>query len=93
VKRIAPQYVLAFVKRQKSDATDAEAIVITAQRPEMRFVVPKSEDQQALPVGVSAVMAVTFRSVATSPIESVKACGVGAMKLLLSGRCQESCPF
>lgn len=47
VKLIAPQYVKPFVKRQKNDAADAEAIVIAAQRPEMRFVPPKSEDQQA----------------------------------------------
>lgn len=47
VKLIAPQYVRPFVKRQKNDAADAEAIVIAAQRPEMRFVAPKSQDQQA----------------------------------------------
>lgn len=47
VKLIAPQYVRPFVKRQKNDAADAEAIVIAAQRPEMRFVSPKSEEQQA----------------------------------------------
>lgn len=47
VKLIAPQYVRPFVKRQKNDAADAEAIVIAAQRPEMRFVPPKSEEQQA----------------------------------------------
>ena len=47
VKLIAPQYVKPFVKRQKNDAADAEAIVIAAQRPEMRFVEPKTEDQQA----------------------------------------------
>jgi transposase len=47
VKLIAPQYVKPFVKRQKNDAADAEAIVIAAQRPEMRFVDPKSEGQQA----------------------------------------------
>jgi len=51
---IAAQYVKPFVKRQKNDAADAEAIVIAAQRPEMRFVSPKSEDQQA--------RAVLFRS-------------------------------
>lgn len=50
VKLIAPQYVRPFVKRQKNDAADAEAIVIAAQRPEMRFVQPKSEDQQACAV-------------------------------------------
>ena len=47
VRLIAPQYVKPFVKRQKNDAADAEAIVIAAQRPEMRFVEPKSEGQQA----------------------------------------------
>lgn len=36
-----------FVKRQKNDAADAAAIVIAAQRPEMRFVEPKSGEQQA----------------------------------------------
>lgn len=54
VKLIAPQYVRPFVKRQKNDAADAEALVIAAQRPEMRFVSPKSEEQQA--------RAVLFRS-------------------------------
>jgi transposase len=35
------------VKSQKNDAADAEAIVVAAQRPEMRFVEPKTEKQQA----------------------------------------------
>lgn len=47
VKLIAPQYVKPFVKRQKNDAADAEAIVIAAQRPEMRFVEPKTTEQQS----------------------------------------------
>jgi hypothetical protein len=47
VRLIAPQYVKPFVKRQKNDAADAEAIVVAAQRPEMRFVEPKTADQQA----------------------------------------------
>lgn len=46
-KLIAPQYVKPFVKRQKNDAADAEAIVIAAQRPEMRFVEPKNNEQIA----------------------------------------------
>lgn len=44
---IAPRYVKAFVKRQKNDMADAEAIVEAAQRPTMRFVAIKSTDQQA----------------------------------------------
>jgi transposase len=47
VRLIAPQYVRPFVKRQKNDAADAEAIVVAAQRPEMRFVTPKTAEQQA----------------------------------------------
>lgn len=47
VKLIAPHYVKPFVKRQKNDAADAEAIVIAAQRPEMRFVDPKTAEQQS----------------------------------------------
>ncbi|MCP4081457.1 MAG: IS110 family transposase [Planctomycetaceae bacterium] len=47
VRLIAPIYVKPFVKRQKNDAADAEAIVEAALRPNMRFVTPKSEDQQA----------------------------------------------
>jgi transposase len=46
-KLVAPRYVRPFVKRQKNDMADAEAIVIAAQRPEMRFVEPKTEHQQA----------------------------------------------
>jgi transposase len=44
-KLIAPRYVRPFVKRQKNDAADAEAIVEAAQRPTMRFVEPKTEQQ------------------------------------------------
>lgn len=37
----------AVCESQKNDAADTEAIVIAAQRPEMRFVEVKSEDQQS----------------------------------------------
>jgi transposase len=47
VRLIAPRYVKPFIKRQKNDAADAEAIVEAALRPTMRFVEPKSADQQA----------------------------------------------
>ncbi|MER8412993.1 IS110 family transposase [Mesorhizobium sp. M1342] len=47
VRLIAPGYVKPFVKRQKNDAADAEAICGAAQRPTMRFVAVKSEEQQA----------------------------------------------
>jgi len=47
VKLIPPIYVKPFVKRQKNDAADAEAIAEAASRPTMRFVAIKTEDQQA----------------------------------------------
>jgi transposase len=47
VKLIAPKYVKPFVKRQKNDAADAEAICEAACRPTMRFVAVKSEATQA----------------------------------------------
>ncbi len=46
VKVISPQYVKPFVKRQKNDSNDAEAICIALQQPQMRFVPPKTVDQQ-----------------------------------------------
>ncbi|MGY4420669.1 transposase [Bradyrhizobium sp. JR6.1] len=47
VRLIPPAYVKPFVKRQKNDAIDAEAICEAAQRPSMRFVAVKSKQQQA----------------------------------------------
>ena len=47
MKLIPPIYVKPFVKRQKNDTTDAEAICEAAQRPTMTFVTVKGEEQQA----------------------------------------------
>jgi len=47
VRLIPPSYVKPFVKRHKNDAVDAEAICEAAQRPSMRFVAVKGEEQQA----------------------------------------------
>ena len=46
VHMIAPQFVKPFVKSNKSDAADAEAICEAVQRPSMRFVPAKSIEQQ-----------------------------------------------
>jgi transposase len=48
VRLISPQFVRPFVKSNKTDAADAQAIWEAAQRPEMRFVALKSEQQQAV---------------------------------------------
>ena len=47
VKMIPPIYVKPYVKRQKNDANDAEAIAEAASRPTMRFVAVKSAEKQA----------------------------------------------
>ena len=47
VRLIPPIYVKPFVKRQKNDSADAEAIAEAASRPTMRFVAVKSVEQQA----------------------------------------------
>jgi transposase len=48
VRLMPPQYVRAYVKTNKHDAADAEACCEAVQRPGMRFVPVKSEDQQSL---------------------------------------------
>jgi transposase len=45
---IPPQFVRPFVKTNKSDAADAEAIVEAALRPTMRFAAVKSAEQQSV---------------------------------------------
>ena len=46
VKLIAPQFVKPYVKSNKNDANDAEAICEAMSRPHMRFVTVKSIEQQ-----------------------------------------------
>jgi transposase len=48
VKLIAPQFVKPYVKTNRNDAADAEAICEAVGRPTMRFVPIKNTEQQAL---------------------------------------------
>lgn len=48
VRLIPPAYVKPYVKRQKNDAADAEAICEAVTRPNMRFVPVKSTEQQSV---------------------------------------------
>lgn len=48
VKLVSPSFVKPFVKSQKNDVADAEAICEAIARPGMRFVSVKSEAQQAI---------------------------------------------
>ena len=47
VRLMPAQYVKAYIKRNKHDAADAEAICEAVGRPTMRFVPVKTADQQA----------------------------------------------
>ena len=48
VRMIPPAYVKPYVKRQKNDAADAEAICEAVTRPSMRFVPVKSAERQGV---------------------------------------------
>lgn len=48
VRLMPPQYVKPYVKTNKNDARDAEAICEAVTRPNMRFVPIKTEEQQAV---------------------------------------------
>jgi hypothetical protein len=48
VKLMAPQFVKPYVKTNKHDEADAEAICEAVARPNMRFVAIKSPDQQSI---------------------------------------------
>ena len=50
VKLMPPAYVKPYVKRQKNDAADAEAICEAVTRPTMRFVPVKTTEQQSVMV-------------------------------------------
>src|SRR5580765_8960261 len=47
VRLMPPAYVKPYVKRQKNDATDAEAICEAVTRANMRFVATKTPEQQS----------------------------------------------
>ena len=47
VKLMAPQFVKPYVKTNKNDLADAEAICEAVSRPTMRFVLMKNGEQQA----------------------------------------------
>jgi transposase len=48
VRLMAPQFVKPYVKTNKNDARDAEAICEAVTRPTMRFVPVKTQEQQAV---------------------------------------------
>jgi transposase len=82
VRLIPPSYVKPFVKRQKNDAADAEAICEASQRPTMRFVQVKSEASQAAAVGFRA-RAISCRSTRKSSTPCAVIRGERTLRFLL----------
>ena len=60
VRLIPPAYAKAYVRRNKNDPADAEAICEAVSRPSMRFVTVKSEAEQAA-VGVHRVREILMK--------------------------------
>jgi len=56
VRLMPPAYVKPYVKRQKNDAADAEAICEAVSRASMRFVETKTTEQQSCLVLTQAVL-------------------------------------
>jgi transposase len=72
VKLMATHYVMAYRKRGKTDANDAEAICEAVGRPNMRFVAIKSEEQQAvLMVHRARTLAMTNRTAQVNQIRGL----------------------
>lgn len=81
VKLTAPQFVKPFVKTNKNDLGNAEAICEAASRPTMRFVAIKTSDQQALLALHRARQA--FVKVRTAQVNQIRG---------LLGEFESSCP-
>ena len=82
VKLIPPAYVKPFVKRNKNDAVDAEAICEAAQRPSMRYAAIKTEAQQA------AGMVFRTRRSAGAPAHAADQCDQRASDRVRMGSAQ-----
>jgi transposase len=59
VKLMSPRFVRPYVKSNKNDAKDAEAICEAVTRPSMRFVAIKSQTQQDM-LALHRVRALTY---------------------------------
>ncbi len=72
VRLIAPKFVKPYVKSNKNDRNDAEAIAEACTRPEMRFVAVKSVEQQdILSIHRAREMAVKGRTAQANQIRGL----------------------
>src|SRR5436189_5065386 len=73
VRLMPPAYVKPYVKRNKNDGRDAEAICEAVGRPTMRFVPVKSVEQQAtLAVHSACALLVRHRTIGANASPSVR---------------------
>ena len=92
IRMMSPGYVKPYVKRNKTDGRDAEAICEAMQRPTMRFVAVKGEDQQAvMTVHRTRALLVRQRTMAGNALRSafaefgvVAAQGIKGLRALLA---------
>lgn len=92
IRMMSPGYVKPYVKRNKTDGRDAEAICEAMQRPTMRFVAVKGPDQQAvMTVHRTRALLVRQRTMAGNALRSafaefgvVAAQGIKGLRALLA---------
>jgi transposase len=98
VRLMPPAYVKPYVKRNKNDGRDAEAICEALSRPTMRFVPVKSVEQQAaLAVHTTRALLVRQRTMLSNALRGmlselgiVAAQGVKGLRELMLGLTQPS---
>jgi transposase len=86
MKIMAPQYVKPFVRRQKNDSNDAEAICTALQQPKMRFVPKKTLPSQPRSLCRSTRLTRTMPTVSRRLSDPVGRYRAVAVKSLLSCR-------
>ena len=93
IRMMSPAYVKPYVKRNKTDGRDAEAICEAMQRPTMRFVAVKGEDQQAvMTVHRTRALLVRQRTMAGNALRSAFAeFGVVAAQGINCAPCWRNC--
>ena len=87
VRLMPPAYVKPYLKRNKNDGRDAEAICEAVGRPTMRFVAVKSVEQQAtMAVHTTRALLVRQRTMAANALRAALA-NSGSWRRRASGDC------
>jgi len=76
VKIVSPQYVKSFVRRQKNDANESEAISTAARQPHIPLVPRKTIEQQDIQTNSRQRLArPSGNSITSSGISTAESCG------------------